>query len=483
MITTRERRQRIASRIQRVLPLVALLAAGVAAATPSARAQTSAQTLDQAGAQAASQTTIAASSQPREAPSQPGQASSQAVRLTLKQTVTLALQHSREVALANLQSDISGREARLSRSEFLPNFYAGSGAAYTKGSPLLAGGGTPSLFTLSYEEMLFNPLARSDIRVAQQGAEQQRLAAEDASNAVVVRSASSYLELAKVRRELDLMRRERESAQKILDFTQERMEAGFELPIEVTKARLTAARVEQRIAQLEDQEDSLSDQLDSLLGYQPDQPLEVGTEDLPQTFDQSVNDLEEQALINNVAVRQAESQRQSSFAHLQGERGGYWPTLSVIAQYNVLARYNDYDLFFKRFQRNNLIAGVEVKIPIFASRTMAAISFAQANVSAADMVVQNKRNEVSLDVRHKARQVKEMDTSREVARLELDLSQQNLEVLQAQFQQGRASVRDLEAGQLDQNDKWLGFLDADFARKQAQLDLLRTTGQVARLFQ
>src|ERR1700677_5087758 len=115
--------------------------------------------------------------------------------------------------------------------------------------------------------MLFNPLARSDIRVAQQGAEQQRLAAEDASNAVVVRSASSYLELAKVRRELDLMRRERESAQKILDFTQERMEAGFELPIEVTKARLTAARVEQRIAQLEDQEDSLLDQLDSMLGY------------------------------------------------------------------------------------------------------------------------------------------------------------------------------------------------------------------------
>ena len=68
-------------------------------------------------------------------------------------------------------------------------------------------------------------------------------------------------------------------------------------------------------------------------------------------------------------------------------------------------------------------------------------------------------------------------------RLELDLAQQNLQVLQAQFQQGRASVRDLESAQLDQNDKWLAFLDADFARQQAQLDLLRTTGQVAKLFQ
>jgi outer membrane protein TolC len=76
-----------------------------------------------------------------------------------------------------------------------------------------------------------------------------------------------------------------------------------------------------------------------------------------------------------------------------------------------------------------------------------------------------------------------MDMSREVARLELELAQQNLQVLQSQYQQGRASIRDLEAGQLDENEKWLAFLDADFARQQAQLDLLRTTGQLAQVFQ
>jgi outer membrane protein TolC len=120
---------------------------------------------------------------------------------------------------------------------------------------------------------------------------------------------------------------------------------------------------------------------------------------------------------------------------------------------------------------------------VFSSRTSAGVAFAQANANAAQLTVDNKRSEVSLDVRHKARVVKEMDTSREVARLELDLAQQNLQVLQAQFQQGRASVRDLENAQLDENDKWLAFLDSDFARQQAQLDLLRTTGQLAKLFQ
>ena len=438
------------ARAWRVLPALVVLA-GFAAGVGGARAQ-----------------------QPAAAPAE---------RLTLKQTVTLALRHSPEVALANLQYDIARREAGVSRSEFLPNLYSGSGVAYTNGFPLLAGGGAPALFTLSYDQALFNPLARSDVRVAEKRAEQQHLAVDNASDAVIVRAASSYLELAKVRRELDLMRRERESAQRILDFTQQRMQAGYELPIEVTKAQLTAARVEQRIAQLEDQDDTLAEELRTMLGYPADQPIEVAAEDLPAEADQSISDLEGQAFQNNVELKQAESEHQATLEHLKGERGGYWPTVSIIGQYNILAKFNNYDLFFNKFQRNNFIVGVDVKIPIFASRTSAAVAFAQANVTAAQLTVDNKRSQLSLDVRHKARQVKEMDTAREVNRLELELAQQNLEVLQAQFQQGRASLRDLEAAQLDENDKWLAFLDSDFARQQAQLDLLRTTGQVAKLFQ
>ena len=76
-----------------------------------------------------------------------------------------------------------------------------------------------------------------------------------------------------------------------------------------------------------------------------------------------------------------------------------------------------------------------------------------------------------------------MEAAREVARLELDLAQQSTGVVQSQFNQGRASLRDLEAAQLEQNDKWLAFLDADFARQQAQLALMRATGQVGQLAQ
>jgi outer membrane protein TolC len=402
---------------------------------------------------------------------------------TLKQAVAAALQKSREISLARLQYETSRQEAGLTRAQFLPNLYTGSGVAYTSGFPLLAGGGAPALFNLTYNQELINRQARGDLRAEEQKAEQQRFTMDAVRDGVIQRTVSAYLELAKVRRQLELLRSERESAQKILDYTRERMQAGYELPIEVTRAQLTAAQVEQHLAQLEDQEESAADQLRVLLGLEPDQAIEVTAESIPPAADQTINNLVAEALRNNPEVKQAESERAASEIRLKGERGGYWPTVGLIGQYNLLAKFNNYDQFFNKFQRNNFIAGIDVKIPVFASHTGASVAFAQANLTASQMQVENKRAQVSLDVRHKARQAREGDMSREVARLELELAQQNLQVLQSQFQQGRASIRDLEMAQLDENEKWLAFLDADLARQQAELDLLRSTGQLAQAFQ
>ena len=403
--------------------------------------------------------------------------------LTLKQAVTLATQANSDLTLARLRYEVTQRQTRVTRSRFLPNLYAGSGVAYTSGFPLVAGGGAPALFSLSYDEALFDRPARGELRVAEQQMEQQRIQVDTVRDAVIVRVASAYLELAKVRRESDLLRKERDSAQEILDYTRKRLEAGYELPIELTKAQLTAARIEQRLAQLDDADESLADTLRTLLAFGPDQRIDVTAEDIPAAANQTAGDLVQQALRYNNEIKQAESERAASEERLKGEKGGRWPTISIIGQYNILAKFNNYDQFFNKFQRNNVIAGLDVRIPIFASRTSASVAAAEASVTAARAAVTSKRSELSVDVRHKARQAREMDMGREVSRLELELAQDNLQVMQAQFQQGRISIRDLQNAQLEENDKWLAFLDADFARQQAQLDLLNATGQVATLLQ
>jgi len=78
------------------------------------------------------------------------------LRFTLRQAVAASLQKSRELSLARLQYETSREQAGLRRAEFLPNLYMGSGVAYTSGFPLLAGGGAPALFSLSYNQELFD---------------------------------------------------------------------------------------------------------------------------------------------------------------------------------------------------------------------------------------------------------------------------------------------------------------------------------------
>jgi outer membrane protein TolC len=71
-----------------------------------------------------------------------------------------------------------------------------------------------------------------------------------------------------------------------------------------------------------------------------------------------------------------------------------------------------------------------------------------------------------------------MEAAKEVARLELQLAQQDLQMLQSQFGEGKTNLREVEKARLDENEKWMAFLDANFQRQQAQLELLRTAGQL-----
>ncbi len=404
-------------------------------------------------------------------------------KLTLKEAVGLAVANSRDLALARLQYGVMQRQIGVARSAFLPNLYTGTGIAYTSGFPLLEGGGAPAIFSLSYTQQIFNPPMKGDQHAAEQRAEEQRLSMDDVRDTVMSRAALDYLELAKIRHALELMHGERLSAGRILDATRERADTGRELPVEVIRAQLITARIEQRIAQLEDRDDFLTGELRDSMGLPVDEMIEVSTEEIPGVAAEAAKDVVSEAMANNVELKQAQTEVRAREFKLKGEEGGRWPSFSLIGQYNVLSKINNYTDFFNKFQRNNVVFGVQVQIPIFASRTSSAVAFARADLNAANLALQKKRNELSLDVRRKARLVREAELSGEVARLELQLAQENVRVSQAQFDEGRGSLKDLEAAHIEENDKWLAFLDANYSRQQAQLDLLRTTGQLAQVLQ
>src|ERR1700716_234244 len=208
-------------------------------------------------------------------PPSPQTSSPTAVSLTLKHAIELALQNSKDIQVAKLQATLADRAAMITKAQFMPNLYAGSGAGYTLGIPETPGGRAPSIFNVTYTEQAFNEPLRGQGKEQQEQARSQRILLEDARNTVIVRTASAYLELAMVRHSLDLLRKEQESAEKILGVTQQRERENLELPVSVTKDQLTKARVVQRILQLEGREDELEGILRSQTGLTENTSIEV----------------------------------------------------------------------------------------------------------------------------------------------------------------------------------------------------------------
>jgi len=412
-------------------------------------------------------------------------ASAAPIQLTLRRCIELALQNSRDIQLVRIQARVADHSANLTKSEFLPNLYAGSGAGYTYGLPETPGGRPPSLFSLTYTEEVFNGPLRGLAREQEEQAKAQRVVLEDTRNLVMERAAMAYLELVKVKHSLELLRQEKNSSEKIVEVTQERQGEGFELPSEVTKAQLTRAQVVQRILQLEGRQDELEVFLRNQLGLAPDQLIDVTPEELPGSAEQMGANLVALAAVGNTSLAFAESDVKAKEFRLAGEKKGYWPTLELVTIYSVLEKYSfrNYPQIYNNFTYNNLNAGVNINVPIFSAKTRANVSLAQAKLDAARLNLAARKNQVSAEVRQRSRKVQEADAAKEVARLELQLAQQNLAVMQSQFDEGKTNLRDVERARLQESEKWMVYLDANFQRQQAQLELLRIAGQLAKVLE
>src|SRR6266550_4291088 len=370
------------------------------------------------------------------------------IAVTLKRAIELALLNSKEIQVAKIQASVADHAAQITKAQFMPNLYAGSGAGYTNGMPETPGGRAPSVFNVTYTEQVLNEPLRGQAKELQEQAKAQKIALEEARSDVITRTAMAYLELAKVRHSLELLRAEQESAEKILAVTQDRESQGFELPVEVTKAQLTKARVVERILQLEEREDQLEVFLRYQLGLSENQAIEVTPEDLPGEAEQAGDNLIAAVLTNNPGLRLAESDVRAKEFRLKGEKRGYLPTLELVSIYSLLAKYNNYNLYFTHFQPNNFNAGIDLRVPIFSAQLQANIGLARVNLDAAKANLASKRTELTAEVRQKTRR-----------------------------------VRDMERARLDENDKWMAYLDANFQRQQAQLDLLKAAGQLDKVWQ
>jgi len=401
--------------------------------------------------------------------------------LTLEQAVSLAVANSRDLALARVRYTIAKNQARVSRTPFLPNLDAGSTLADSTGYPVAINAQPPSLFQVNYSEAIFDEPLRSQSRAQEEHAKSLEIDVALTRDDVIVRTVTSYLELAKARHALDLLHDESASAQKIVQYTRERAAAGMDYSIEVTRSELAEAKIEQQVAQLGGQIEILTDELHKLTGLPPERLEAISTERLPE-IDQPTADHVQDAAESSPILRELGFERSARLAALKGARRGYWPSVDLIGQYNLFAKFNDYQQFFTTFQRNSAAIGVLIRIPVFSPKTAANVALARSQLSEADLNLANQRDNEEVATKQSRINAADLNAKLKVARLDLTLAQEYLALEQSRFDQGQATLKELEQARLDEGGKSLAFLDSDFASQQGELALMQVTGRLSQVF-
>src|SRR5262249_48812996 len=86
------------------------------------------------------------------------------------------------------------------------------------------------------------------------------------------------------------------------------------------------------------------------------------------------------------------------------------------------------------------------------------------------------RNRLVSEIQQAFREVKKTATAAEVARLDLEVTRDQLSVILAQMSEGRATLRQAEEARTAENGKWIGFYDSQYAAERARWNLLRLSG-------
>lgn len=400
--------------------------------------------------------------------------------LTFQRAIELALKNSTTIAIADLDQRRAERSYAEARAPYIPQLSVGAGLGYSYGFPLSLEGSAPTLFSFSSQQSLWNPAQRDYIRAAKTELSASAKSAADRKSQVILETSLIYAELNRVESAAPMTNQQRTSAARVEQVSRDRYQAGVDSEVELVKARLSAARVRMAVAQSQSQAYALRESLAQLTGL-PARSIRTVPESMPPLprVSYDVDDMvTSKAVESNVAVKVAAEQAVARQFRAKAERKQLYPTLDIASQYGVLARYNNYDVFFRHFQRHNVTVGGVIRFPFFNKVQQAHAEAAELDALKAKKEAEEVKNQVSSETVKLQRSIAQLAAAREVARLEYQLSSSEIHAVQAKMDTGSATLRDQENARMEETQHYIAFLDASLDLDKAQLQLLRATGEI-----
>ncbi len=400
--------------------------------------------------------------------------------ISLKEAVAQALRLNPEIVLARLEEEKARAQMRIARDPFIPKVFAGSGMAYSYGFPMSIEGSAPSIVQVRGVASVFNKAVSARIAQAGETAKAMAIDTEAKREQVAFETASVFLDAIRWLRTAEAIRGQVVAMERAAETVEARVKEGRELEIEQRRAALGVAKTKHRHALIEEQQEHAENTLGVLIRMDAgtrlravmDGPLAVET---PESEEAALR----LALAASKELRRLESSVRVEQLALREQEASRLPTLDLVAQYGLFAKFNNYEDFFRRFQRHNGQLGVSVQVPLFRSAAAVARgSQIQTELEALRTRMGQTRARIAVEVRNAWRQAKLAEDGRQIARSDLELAREQVTILLAQLEEGRASQRQLEEARFAEQEKWIGYYESQMLGERAKLALARVAGNL-----
>jgi outer membrane protein TolC len=406
--------------------------------------------------------------------------------VTLHHAVELALKHATGAGIAAADEQHASASYRELRNSYIPQLNAGAGIGWSDGFPLSLEGAAPSLFNVNAQSALINPALKDFIRAAQSDVAVSTLRTKDQRNQIIQDTVLSYAELAKWEQRLSRLRETEAAAGEMEAAVVQRVKEGIDSEMDGAKARLSVARVRLRVAEAGGAADVLRQHLSRLTGL-PSAAIEIDAESVPMLpVVKPEEDFLDKSTESNPTVQAAVEHARAQYLRAKGEHMSLWPSIDFAAQYANLATYNNYDAYYKHFQPNNATVGVAIHLPFFNLAQHARVQEAESEAFKAKKQAEAARNQVSEETLRLQRSVAQMQAAHDVAELEYEIAQKNVEAVRTRMDSSSANLldsstanlHDLDNARAQASERSISLQDVTFELERSQIELLRATGDL-----
>jgi outer membrane protein len=405
-------------------------------------------------------------------------ASAEVRTLTLRDALDIALKQNPDVVLARLDQQRARAQVTIAKDAFVPKLFAGSGAAYTNGFPMSIDGNAPALVQARTQMAIFDRPQSLRAAAANETARGSEIDIALRQDEVAYRVAALFFDADQAARSLAAVKLELQSLRQVRDLTAVRVNEGREISIETSRADLKVLQAQQRQAELDDSIADTETSLAQVLGFDPGDRVQPAAEDRRVTGQiDSEEAAIQQALDSSREIKRLESNLQAKNLEAKSYKAERLPKANLIAQYALLSRFNNYDKFFPRFQRNNFELGMSFEVPILTGRSSAAyVVQAQTDIDKIRAQIGQTRSRITADLQHAYRDIRRTESAQKLARADLDLAREQLSLDLTRYDEGQVTMAQVEASRAAEQEKWIVYYDTQHALEVARLNVLRQTG-------